>query len=136
MRNVVCLLVLGLMVLIVVRPRTDDSREGTQLVEERDSSVTVMKGLERGLDSRVGDEEDLGVDMTVKFDEREQPSLSELLAGYDKRRELVSRVCDQQRDDLEDRWEDGVGEDATIKTVSKVQDPLARQRLGGSAGHG
>ena len=74
--------------------------------------------------------------MIVQIDEREQPSLSDLLAGYNKRRELVSRVCHDQREDLEDRWEDGAGEDATIKTVLKVQDPLARQRLGGSAGHG
>ena len=136
MRNLVCLLVLGLILLIVVRPRTEYSSEGTQLVEESEGSVTVMKGQESGLDIRGGDEEDPGVDMLVKIGEREQPSLSELMAGYGKRRELVSRVCHDQREDLEARWEDGVGEDAPIKTLSKVQDPLARQRLGGSAGHG
>ena len=41
--------------------------------------------------------------MIVQVGEREQPSLSELLAGHDKRRELVSRVCHDQRKDLEAR---------------------------------
>ena len=103
MRNLVCLLVLGLMVLIIVRPRTESSSEGTQLVEERDTSVAVTKGQERSFDARDGEEQDPGVDMIVQVGEREQPSLNELLAGHDKRRELVSRVCHDQRDDLEAR---------------------------------
>ena len=60
MRNLVCLLVLGLIVLIIVRPRTESSSEGTQVVEEREGSVTVMKGQESGLDLRGGEEEDPG----------------------------------------------------------------------------
>ena len=102
MRNLVSLLFLGLIVLIIVRPRTESSSEGTQVVEEREASVTVMKEQERSSDARDG-EQDPGVDMIVQVGEREQPSLSELLAGHDKRRELVSRVCHDQRDDLEAR---------------------------------
>ena len=121
MKNLVCLLVLGLMVLNIVRLRTGSRREETQLVEGKEGSVAVMKEQERGLDSRGCDEEDRGVEVTEQVGEREQPALSELLDGYDERRELVGRVCHEQREDLEARWEDGGGEVAPIKLYRRYK---------------